>query len=65
MTKPKYYKIKFFPCNIDEQKSLIEFALVNQRLLSKKLMTSDFKYDTVKYGASLTRRLIIPFTLRP
>jgi len=65
MTKQKDSKIKFFPCKTDEQKSHIEFTLVNQGLLSKKLMTSDFKYDTVKYEAILARHLFKLFTLRP
>jgi len=57
MTKSKLSKIKFFRCNTDEQKSHIDFALVNQGLLSKKLMTRDFRYDTVNYGARLARHL--------
>ena len=65
MTKPKYSKIKFFPCKTDEQKSLNDFALINHGLLSKKLMTNDLMYDTVKYGASLTRHPFKPFILRP
>jgi hypothetical protein len=65
MIKPKYSKIKFFPSKTDEQKSHIDVALVNQELLSKKIMTTDLKYGTVKYGASLTRHLFKFFTLRP
>lgn len=64
-TKPKVSKIKFFPCKTDEQKSHIEFTLVNQGLLSKKLMTSDFRYDTVKYRGSLARHLFRLFNFRP
>jgi len=61
MTKSKHSKIKFFSCNTDKQKSHIDFALVNQGLLSMKLRTRDFRYDTVKYGASLTRHRFKPF----
>jgi len=65
ITKPKYSNKKYFPCKTDEQKSHFDFDLVNQWLPSKKLMTSDLRYDTVKYGASLTRHLFKPFTFRP
>jgi hypothetical protein len=67
MTKTKYSEIKLLSCKTVEHKSNIEFSVVNQGLLSKKLMTSDLRYDTATYGAGarLHRHLFKRFTLRP